>query len=94
MLLADLGATVIKVEHPDEPDYARSFPPFVGEEGEELSAFFSQFNRNKLGNQALVLVLEDLISDPPCHGGDGGFELLDVNVDLISEHFHGHFLLR
>lgn len=49
MLLADLGATVIKVEHPDEPDYARGFPPFVGEEGEELSAFFSQFNRNKLG---------------------------------------------
>ena len=26
MLLADLGATVIKVEHPDEPDYARDLP--------------------------------------------------------------------
>ena len=49
MLFADLGATVIKVEHPDEPDYARTFPPFVGDEGEELSAFFAQFNRNKLG---------------------------------------------
>jgi CoA:oxalate CoA-transferase len=49
MLLADLGATVIKVEHPDEPDYARTFPPFVpGVEG-DLSAFFAQFNRNKLG---------------------------------------------
>ena len=34
MLFADLGATVIKVEHPDEPDYARTFPPFVGDVGE------------------------------------------------------------
>ncbi|TNV09748.1 CoA transferase [Brucella pecoris] len=49
MLMADLGATVIKVEHPDEPDYARTFPPFVGEDEEQLSAFFTQFNRNKLG---------------------------------------------
>jgi CoA:oxalate CoA-transferase len=50
MLLADLGATVIKVEHPDDPDYARSFPPMVaGKEDAEESAFFSQFNRNKLG---------------------------------------------
>jgi CoA:oxalate CoA-transferase len=49
MLMADLGATVIKVEHPDEPDYARTFPPFVSSDEEQLSAFFSQFNRNKLG---------------------------------------------
>ncbi|BCM17427.1 CaiB/BaiF CoA transferase family protein [Mesorhizobium sp. J8] len=49
MLLADLGASVIKIENPEDPDYARTFPPFVGEEGSELSAFFTQFNRNKLG---------------------------------------------
>ena len=49
MLMADLGATVIKVEHPDEPDYARTFPPFVSSDEEQLSAFFTQFNRNKLG---------------------------------------------
>ncbi|MCO5132687.1 MAG: CoA transferase [Xanthobacteraceae bacterium] len=49
MLLADMGATVIKVEHPDDPDYARTFPPFVGPDDEQLSAFFTQFNRNKLG---------------------------------------------
>lgn len=49
MLLADLGATVIKVEHPDDPDYARTFPPFVGGDDGEFSAFFAQFNRNKLG---------------------------------------------
>lgn len=49
MLLADLGATVIKVEHPDDPDYARTFPPFAGTDDEQLSAFFAQYNRNKLG---------------------------------------------
>jgi CoA:oxalate CoA-transferase len=50
MLLADLGATVIKIEHPDDPDYARTFPPFAGNEGETpASAFFAQFNHSKLG---------------------------------------------
>lgn len=49
MLMADLGATVIKLEHPDEPDYARTFPPFVASDEEQLSAFFAQYNRNKLG---------------------------------------------
>jgi CoA:oxalate CoA-transferase len=49
MLMADLGATVIKVEHPEEPDYARTFPPFINSDEEQLSAFFTQFNRNKLG---------------------------------------------
>ncbi len=50
MLLADLGATVLKIEHPDEPDYARTFPPFTGSEGvAQESAFFAQFNHSKLG---------------------------------------------
>ncbi|QWK80771.1 CaiB/BaiF CoA transferase family protein [Ochrobactrum sp. BTU1] len=49
MLLADMGATVIKIEHPSEPDYARTFPPFVSSGEAQLSAFFSQYNRNKLG---------------------------------------------
>lgn len=50
MILADLGATVIKVEHPDDPDYTRAFPPILQrDEGEPLSGFFAQYNRNKLG---------------------------------------------
>ncbi|MBB4662219.1 CoA transferase [Conexibacter arvalis] len=49
MLLGDLGATVIKVENPAEPDYARDFPPFVGDGGDRFSGFFAQYNRNKLG---------------------------------------------
>ncbi|MFC3052251.1 CaiB/BaiF CoA transferase family protein [Kordiimonas pumila] len=45
MMLADMGATVIKVENPADPDYARTFPPFAGDA--QFSAFFSQYNRNK-----------------------------------------------
>ena len=46
MMLADLGATVIKIEHPSEPDYVRDFPPHVAGGG---SAYFAQYNRHKLG---------------------------------------------
>ncbi|MCP9955606.1 CaiB/BaiF CoA transferase family protein [Actinomadura madurae] len=50
MLLGDLGATVIKVENPRDPDYARDFPPKLkASSGEEFSGFFAQFNRNKFG---------------------------------------------
>ncbi|GAA5144419.1 CaiB/BaiF CoA-transferase family protein [Microbacterium pseudoresistens] len=50
MILADLGATVIKVEHPDEPDYTRTFPPMLqGDGARSMSGFFAQYNRNKLG---------------------------------------------
>lgn len=50
MILADLGATVIKVENPGDPDYTRTFPPLLERQGEEpLSGFFAQYNRNKLG---------------------------------------------
>lgn len=49
MMLADLGATVIKLENPSDPDYVRGFPPMVSAEGEERSGFFAQYNRHKLG---------------------------------------------
>ncbi len=51
MILADLGATVVKIEHPADPDYTRTFPPMLQGDGDQdgLSAFFAQYNRNKLG---------------------------------------------
>ena len=54
MMLADLGATVIKIEHPSDPDYVRDFPPHVGAgsdpgAGRGGSAYFAQYNRHKLG---------------------------------------------
>lgn len=57
MMLADLGATVIKIENPKDPDYVRGFPPMLEAAGTtELSGFFAQYNRNKLG---ITLDLKD-----------------------------------
>src|SRR6478735_7263273 len=48
MLLADLGADVVKVENPNGGDGMRLWPPFVkNEEEEDYSANFSSLNRNK-----------------------------------------------
>lgn len=49
MMLADLGATVIKVEHPSDPDFVRDFPPFAGGVAGQGSGYFAQYNRHKLG---------------------------------------------
>lgn len=43
MILADMGADVLKVEMPNTGDDSRAFGPFVGEE----SAYFMSINRNK-----------------------------------------------
>lgn len=78
MILADLGATVIKIERPTDPDYARDFPPFLeSDDGDRFSAFFGQYNRNKLG---LTLDL----------AADEGKELLKKLVeraDVLVENF-------
>src|SRR5271166_3690835 len=48
MMLADLGATVIKVERPDGGDDTRHWgPPFVGPEDARESTYFLSVNRNK-----------------------------------------------
>ncbi len=44
MVLADMGARVFKIEHPEGGDDSRAFGPFVGGE----SAYFMSLNRNKL----------------------------------------------
>lgn len=78
MMLADLGATVIKIEHPSEPDYTRDFPPkLVSDRGKDFSAFFAQFNRNKL---AITLNM----------GTEEGKELLRdlaASADVLVENF-------
>ena len=50
MVLADLGAEVIKIERPGVGDGARGTGPFVTRlDGEEESAYFGSLNRNKKG---------------------------------------------
>ncbi|WAC56869.1 CaiB/BaiF CoA transferase family protein [Gordonia sp. SL306] len=48
MLLADLGAEVIKIERPGSGDDTRSWgPPWVGDPGAAESSYFLSVNRNK-----------------------------------------------
>jgi crotonobetainyl-CoA:carnitine CoA-transferase CaiB-like acyl-CoA transferase len=78
MILADLGATVIKVEHPGDPDYTRTFPPLVERtHGEPLSGFFAQYNRNKLAVTANLRHPE----------GVELFERLVKRADVVVENF-------
>ena len=51
LVLADLGATVIKVEEPTRGDYLREFPPM----GRTQSLLFNALNR---GKQSITLNLE------------------------------------
>lgn len=56
MNLADMGARVIKIENPNEPDGNRFQGPYTKVKGEDFSAWFAQMNRNKEG---MTLNLKD-----------------------------------
>ncbi len=73
LLLADLGAEVVKVEDPGGGDYIRHMPPSAGEE----SALFHALNRNK---RSIVL---DLKSE----AGRGAFKRLLSKWDVVVESF-------
>jgi crotonobetainyl-CoA:carnitine CoA-transferase CaiB-like acyl-CoA transferase len=85
MMLADLGARVIKVESPNGGDDSRSWgPPFVGPDDEPVSTYFMSANRNKES------VTADLKSDE-------GRELLTRLVeraDVLMENFRTGVLDR
>lgn len=76
-MLADLGATVIKIENPRDPDVSRGFPPYLTDGDEEFSAYYAQYNRGKLG------VGLDLASE------EGKQVLKDLvrNADVLVENF-------
>jgi crotonobetainyl-CoA:carnitine CoA-transferase CaiB-like acyl-CoA transferase len=71
MLLADMGAEVIKIEAPGDGDETRAWPPFVG----EWSAFFLAINR---GKRAVALDLK--ASDDA-----GVFRRLLAQADVLVE---------
>ncbi|MBW2275695.1 MAG: CoA transferase [Deltaproteobacteria bacterium] len=73
MVLADLGARVIKVERPDGGDDARQFGPFIGGK----SAYFMSLNR---GKESIALDLKDP-SDRTT------FEALLPGADVLVENF-------
>ncbi len=73
LLLADMGAEVIKVENPRGGDYTRAAPPFVGGE----SAGFLRVNRNK---KSLALDLKK-------KRGQQIFHRLAARADVVIENF-------
>ncbi len=73
MLLADMGAEVIKVENPAVGDYTRTTPPFVNGE----SAGFLTLNRNK---KSVALNLK-------APEGKALFLELAATADVILENF-------
>jgi formyl-CoA transferase/CoA:oxalate CoA-transferase len=74
MLLADMGARVIKVEQPGRGDDTRHWgPPFVGRE----SAYFLSVNRNK----------ESLTLDFKRPGADRVLAALLERADILVENF-------
>ena len=46
-ILAELGATVIKVEQPETGDETRSYEPIVRGDTDDVSAYYLAFNRSK-----------------------------------------------
>ncbi|OZF52146.1 CoA transferase [Rhodococcus sp. 14-2470-1b] len=93
-ILADLGATVIKVENPRDPDYTRTFPPFLGGDPDGFSAFYAQYNRGKLGitidlgTDEGKQVLRDLVAKAHIlveNFRPGTMEKLGVGYDVLRE---------
>jgi len=77
MVLADLGARIIKVERPGTGDDARAIGPFVEVRGERESAYFLSLNR---GKQSIALDLKD-------EADRGIFERLTARADVLIENF-------
>lgn len=73
MLLADLGAEVVKIEPPEGDDIRRMGPPFVHGE----SAYFMAVNRNK----------KSLAIDLSREAGRGAFERLAAKADVVIDNF-------
>jgi crotonobetainyl-CoA:carnitine CoA-transferase CaiB-like acyl-CoA transferase len=73
MVLADLGAQVIKVEDPAAPEYTRSIPPHAG----DVSHYFLAVNR---GKQSVALDLKS------AEGRRIGLDLA-ARCDVVVENF-------
>lgn len=73
LLMADLGADVVKIEEPRQGDYIRWMPPMVG----DVSAAHIALNRNK---RSVALNLK-------APEGRAAFERLVARADVVMESF-------
>ncbi len=85
MMLGDLGARVIKLEHPDGGDDSRGWgPPFVGPEEARESTYFFSCNRNK----------ESVTADLKSEEGSALLTRLLRHSDVLVENFRTGVLDR
>ncbi|PDT01440.1 CoA transferase [Rhizobium chutanense] len=75
--LADLGATVIKVESPEGDDTRRWGPPFIRDGDDMAAAYFHSCNRGKLSIMADFNSAEDVET----------LRALIANADVVIENF-------
>ena len=77
-VLADLGASVVKIESPDDGDDTRSWgPPFVGAGDEKTAAYFHACNRGKTSLLADFTNPDDLQK----------VQTLAAQADVVIENF-------
>ena len=77
MTLADLGADVVKVEHPDGDQARGNGPFFTGRDGAKRSTYFTSVNR---GKRSIVIDLKNP------DGKDAFLRLVD-GADVVAENF-------
>lgn len=80
MMLADMGADVVKIEDPGGGDYARWMPPYI----DDQSIFFRMNNRNK---RSAVLNLKEA-------EGVSVFHRLVQSADILIESFRPDVMQR
>ena len=100
MILADMGADVIKIERPGTGDLARGRAPFIkakdggAEDGRKVSSRFLGVNRNKksvsidLRNPRCKVAFEELVRNSDVlvdNWGSGAFRRLGLGYDHLSE---------
>lgn len=95
MILADMGADVIKIERPKTGDIARNRGPFIKtEDGQQTSSRFLGVNRNKksvsidLRNPRCKEAFEELVRNSDVlvdNWGSGAFSRLGLGYDHLSQ---------
>jgi len=95
MILADMGADVIKIERPGSGDLSRGRGPFIkAEDGRETSSRFLGVNRNKksvsidLRNARCKTAFEELVRNSDVlvdNWGSGAFRRLGLDYDHLSK---------
>jgi len=95
MILADMGAEVIKLERPGSGDLARERGPFIqGDNGKRVSSRFLGVNRNKksvtldLRNPRCKEVFENLVRESDVlidNWGSGAFRRLGLSYEHLRD---------